>query len=124
MLDRARGVWSMRASMFSLRPLRLYLPCLGLILALLLWFYAPSLHDGLFADDYVAMAIMEGKFAAPRKLLDLFNFADGTTEDVRTLRRLGSLPWWAPDDFRIAFLRPLSSAAWYFDRWAFGSHYG
>lgn len=110
--------------MFSLRPLRVYLPCLGLILALLLWFYEPTLHDGLFADDYVAMAIMEGKFAAPRKFLDLFNFADGTAEDVRALRRLGSLPWWAPDDYRIAFMRPLSSAAWYFDRAVFGSSYG
>jgi hypothetical protein len=95
-----------------------------LILALLCWFYAPTLNDGLFADDYIALAIMEGKFAAPRKLLDLFNFANGTPEDVYALRRLGSLPWWAPDDFRIAFMRPLSSAAWYFDHWLFGRRYG
>jgi hypothetical protein len=89
-----------------------------------LWFYAPTLHDGLFADDYIALAIMEGKFAAPRALLDLFNFANGSPEDVRALRRLGSLPWWAPDDYRIAFMRPLSSAAWYFDHWLFGRNYG
>ena len=96
----------------------------GLILATLLWFYWPTLHDGLFADDYIAVAIMEGKFAAPRGALDLFNFADGTAEDVRALRRLGSLPWWAPDDYRIAFLRPLSSASWQLDRLLFGRHYG
>jgi hypothetical protein len=109
--------------MLSLRPRAVYLGCVGLILALLLWFYAPTLGDGLFADDYIAVAIMEGKFAAPRKLLDLFNFADGTVEDVRALRRLGSLPWWAPDDYRIAFMRPLSSAAWYFDHTVFGRSY-
>ena len=110
--------------MFSLRPPRVYLPCVGLILALLLWFYAPTLRDGLFADDYIALAIMDGQFAAPRNSLDLFNFADGTAEDVRALRRLGSLPWWAPDDYRIAFMRPLSSAAWHFDVWAFARNYG
>jgi len=110
--------------MLSLRAQRAYMMGLGSILALLLWFYAPTLHDGLFADDYIALAIMDGKFAAPRKTLDLFNFADGTPEDVYALRRLGSLPWWAPDDFRIAFMRPLSSAAWYFDHWLFGRNYG
>lgn len=110
--------------MLSRRTQRAYLLGLGLILALLLWFYAPTLQDGLFADDYIALAIMEGKFAAPRTVFDLFNFANGTPEDVRALRRLGSLPWWAPDDFRIAFIRPLSSAAWYFDHWLFGRNYG
>jgi hypothetical protein len=110
--------------MSRLSQKRVYGLCLGIILLLLLWFYSPTLHDGLFADDYVALAIMDGKFAAPRKALDLFNFADGSAADVRALQRLGSLPWWAPNDFRIAFLRPLSSAAWYFDRWLFGSHYG
>lgn len=108
----------------SVRPYRVYLPCVGLVLALLLWFYAPTLRDGLFADDFVAMAIMEGKFAAPRSPLDLFNFANGTPEDVRALRRLGSLPWWAPDDYRIAFMRPMSSAAWQLDRLLFGKRYG
>ena len=96
----------------------------GLLFAVLLRFYWPTLQDGLFADDYVAMSIMEGKFAAPRGPLDLFNFADGTAEDVRALRRLGSLPWWAPDDYRIAFLRPLSSASWQMDRLLFGHRYG
>jgi hypothetical protein len=108
----------------SFRSLRAHLLGVGLILGLLLWFYWPTLQDGLFADDYVAMAIMEGKFAAPRGALDLFNFADGTPADVHALRRLGSLPWWAPEDYRIAFLRPLSSLSWQLDRLLFGRHYG
>mgnify|MGYP003407122157 CR=1 FL=1 len=108
----------------SFRSYRAHALGVGLVLALLSWFYWPSLRDELFADDYVAMAIMEGNFAAPRGELDLFNFGDGTAEDVRALRRLGSLPWWAPDDHRIRFLRPLSSASWQMDRLLFGRHYG
>lgn len=110
------------ADMLSQRSV--YALGLGLLFVVLLWFYRPTLQDGLFADDYVAMAIMEGKFAAPRNALDLFDFANGTEQDVRALRRLGSLPWWAPDNYRIAFLRPLSSASWQLDRLLFGKHYG
>jgi hypothetical protein len=110
--------------MLSFRSFRAHALGVALILALLTWFYWPSLSDGLFADDYVAMAMMEGSFAAPRGPLDLFNFGDGTAEDVRALRRLGSLPWWAPDDHRLRFLRPLSSATWQLDRLLFGRHYG
>jgi hypothetical protein len=84
-------------------------------------YYSPSLRQGLYADDFVAVAMMEGKLAAPRHPLDLFNFADGSEVDVRRLKRLGSLPWWTPADFRVAFMRPLSSALWHFDRFVFGT---
>ena len=102
----------------------LYNGALACTLALSLWMYWPTLQHGLFADDYVAMAILDGKFAAPRNRLDVFNFADGTPEDVAALQRLGSIPWWAPSDYRIAFMRPLSSALWHIDRALFGRSYG
>lgn len=95
-----------------------------LSLALSLWLFWPTLHDGLYADDFLAEAMLNGSFAVPRGPLDLFNFADGTTRDVSALKRLGSLPWWSPPDLRIAFLRPLSSALWHVDRALFGEHYG
>jgi hypothetical protein len=82
--------------------------------------FRPTLDLGLFADDYTAKAMADGTFASPRGKFDLFNFADGTRADVRALRRLGSLPWWAPDDLRISFLRPLSSALVHLDRALFG----
>jgi hypothetical protein len=81
----------------------------------------PSIEQGLFADDYVAMAMLEGAFAAPRGPLDLFDFADGTRADVAAVQRLGSVPWWAPPDFRVSFMRPLSSLLWHVDRALFGS---
>ena len=111
-------------SLPRLNSLRVHLLGLAAILGVLCWVYWPTLRDGLFADDFVAMAILDGKFAAPRRGLDLFNFADGTAQDVHALRRLGSLPWWAPEDYRISFMRPLSSALWRVDRTLFGDHYG
>jgi len=81
---------------------------------------APTLDLGLVSDDYMAVAVTRGEFAAPRHPLDAFDFAIGTADDTRAIKRLGSLPWWSPDDFRVAFLRPLSSALWLVDRALFG----
>jgi hypothetical protein len=102
---------------------QLLLAALALSLGLTLRLFWPTLHDGLFADDYVAMAMIDGRFAAPRSPLDLFAFANGRADDVARLQRLGSLPWWAPPDFRVSFLRPLSSALWHVDRALFGHEY-
>jgi hypothetical protein len=84
------------------------------------WLFWPTLDAGLFADDYVALAMVDGRFSAPRRPLDLFDFANGSASDIAAAQRLGSIPWWAPDGFRIAFLRPLSSALWHVDRALFG----
>jgi len=98
----------------------LYIAAVAVVLALGMQLFWPTLRLGVFADDYTAAAMLDGSFAAPRGPLDLFNFADGTREDIRKLRRLGSIPWWAPDDFRVSFLRPLSSALVHVDRALFG----
>jgi hypothetical protein len=98
----------------------LYFAAVAVVLALGVQLFWPTLRLGLFADDYTAAAMLDGSFAAPRGRFDLFNFADGTRADVRALRRLGSVPWWAPDDFRVSFLRPLSSALVHLDRALFG----
>jgi hypothetical protein len=84
------------------------------------WRFAPTLDLGLAADDYMAVAVVDGSFAAPRSALDAFNFAGGTVEDVTATQRLGSIPWFAPPELRFAFMRPLSSALWSFDRAVFG----
>jgi hypothetical protein len=98
-----------------------YAAAVAVALGLGLWLFWPTLQLGLFADDYTAAAMMDGTFASARGPLDLFNFADGTPQDVAALRRLGSIPWWAPADFRVSFLRPLSSALWHLDRTLFGN---
>jgi len=101
----------------------LQIAVLGVTLLAGLGLFWPSLDQGVFADDYVAIAMMDGTFAAPRGSLDLFNFASGNPADVAAVKRLGSVPWWAPRDFRVSFMRPLSSALWHVDRTLFGSWY-
>jgi hypothetical protein len=101
-------------------PDLLYLAAVALSLGLTMWLFWPTLQEGLFADDFTATAMLDHKFASPRGPFDLFDFANGTPRDVRALQRLGSLPWWAPSDYRISFLRPLSSALWHLDRALFG----
>jgi hypothetical protein len=101
----------------------LHVAVLSLTLLAGLGLFWPSLDQGVFADDYVALAMMDGAFAAPRGPLDLFNFASGDPQDVAALKRLGSIPWWAPPDFRVSFMRPLSSALWHVDRALFGTWY-
>ncbi len=80
------------------------------------WLRWPTLENGFFSDDISAIAMAEGKYAAPRSKLDLFNFTDGTTEDHDRLMRSGSLPWWTVPGLRLAMLRPLSSALMLLDR--------
>lgn len=64
--------------------------------------------------------MLDGAFASKRHALDLFTFVDGSEEDRRALQRLGSIPWWASDDLRLSFLRPLPSALISLDRVLFG----
>jgi hypothetical protein len=94
----------------------LFVAAVAAIVGLGVVLFWPTLDLGLFADDYTAAAMLDGSFAAPRSRWDLFDFANGSPADVAALRRLGSVPWWAPDDLRISFLRPLSSLLWRLDR--------
>ena len=87
-----------------------------------LWKFWPTLDAGLISDEYMEAAIIDGTYASPRHPLDLFNFVDGSPEDVRALQRYGSVPWWAQPNAQINFMRPLSSAMIHFDRMAFGDN--
>ena len=97
-----------------------YAAAVAASIALGVWLFWPTLRLGLFADDYTALAMADGRFAAPRGAFDLFDFANGRPADVAALRRLGSIPWWAPPDFRVSFMRPFSSALVHIDRALFG----
>src|SRR5262245_10153307 len=111
---RARRVWTDWVRAHDPRDLG-YAAAVALTLLLGCWRFAPTLELGLMADDYMAVAVVNGTFSAPRSPWDVFNFAGGTVEDVAAAQRLGSLPWFAPPNLRFAFLRPLSSALWSVD---------
>lgn len=110
----------MRWSDDARRADRWYAASVAGILAVGWRLFWPTLDAGLFSDDYFVVASMDGELAAPRASFDLFNFGDGTPQDVQALRRLGSIAWWSSPDFRISFLRPLSSALFHLDRALFG----
>jgi hypothetical protein len=77
--------------------------------------------DGLISDDYLQFAMLEGVYPVKRSPLDLYNFYR-SSEEVKTLKQFGTLPWLSDPNFRLAMLRPLSSALIAFDYLAFGNH--
>lgn len=77
----------------------------------------PALGIGFFNDDLIHMAHIAGDWPGPQQspLWSLFSFV---VEDpaVRSVQdHVGILPWWSPEDLRLAFLRPLSSATHWLD---------
>lgn len=80
----------------------------------------PAIHIGFASDDYMQEVIMDGAYPVERAPLDLFNFYDGSTEEVGALKDYGTLPWWAHPQLRLAMMRPLASASSWVDRALFG----
>lgn len=81
---------------------------------------APALSLGLFLDDLTHRWMMHGK---ARHVLQsdprwaLFKFVT-SPEEVRVGVQEGYWPWWTTPDFRLAFMRPLSSLTHALDyRW-------
>lgn len=80
---------------------------------------SPALGAGYLLDDYSFQFILHPDARAEgfgRADWDLFNFEDGAPAHLRAMRARGTWAWWIAPDFRLAFLRPLSSVmfAWEF----------
>ena len=91
------------------------------LLALLLaWLvHAPSLGWGYLADDFGAQLVCEGRIESPTwKPWSLFDFGSLESAPSQTIER-GAFPWWVDADWRVRFLRPLSSLSMCFDQWLF-----
>ena len=77
---------------------------LGAVLAL------PFCATGLFMDDYLHQALLEGfKDLGSGDRWHLFTFASGKPEDMRPLIENGPFPWWTLPTLRFSFLRPLTA---------------
>lgn len=75
-------------------------------------FVLPSVWVGLQLDDYFHWALAQGHAGLPvadlpGSMFDLFGFLDGNPERARELMEKGMLPWWALQDIRYAFWRPV-----------------
>ncbi len=79
---------------------------LGLVAVLLT---LPALDIGWQLDDHFLRLVMSAPADSEFTAMEGFS----TLKDAEANRRyrdLGYLPWWTPDDFRLAFFRPLSLA--------------
>lgn len=78
---------------------------------------APSLDTGWAMDDYMQrQAALEAPGYMPPGLgrLDMYEMSRaGRPGTIQYFRDLGYAPWWTPEDFRLAFWRPLSAAHHY-----------
>ena len=81
--------------------------------------YYPLLDSGYVGDDYLQLAMLDGRYPVPRSALDLYAFARSTGE-LERLRDAGTLPWWSHPEWRAAALRPLSSALIWLDHSVLG----
>jgi hypothetical protein len=75
-------------------------------------------------DDWVHYAVLEGTLGRTQGVLasgpwDLFRFSDGTELANLRFREAGKL-WFAPDNWKLAFWRPLSSLLTALDHQCFG----
>lgn len=66
---------------------------------------APSITSGLGADDYIQRFWVR----EVGRCLDLFEFANGDPTALRMQKSSGSLPYWADDEMKVSFFRPLAS---------------
>ena len=75
---------------------------------------SPSLGLGLLLDDHFHRLTLLGLgpelLGRPEHANDLFRFMPGDAAFNEAARIQGTLPWWIPDDLRLAFWRPLASA--------------
>lgn len=98
-------------------------PLYASLLALLL--LSPSLAGGFLLDDYSFQLTLHPATRADglgRAAWDLFNFEDGRGGHFARALARGIWPWWTAPDFRLAFLRPLSSSVHAFEFKHLGGH--
>lgn len=80
----------------------------AIVIAIAVALHWPGLHTGLFADDYLIRAMIQGEYPAQRAPWDLYSFYGGARE-LDALTASGTLPWWIPPELRLSLLRPLPS---------------
>lgn len=92
-----------------------------LILAFTAIFYLPSLAGGFMADDWYHRLALDHLREAFYDRLNLFGMIR-SVEEVTAFKRFGLMPWWASDQVRINFYRPLPSITHWLEYQAFGNN--
>lgn len=94
--------------MSEAKPTRRALP-VAVIVLLGLALLTPTLGMGFYIDDYVHQLVLEDSEAtSPMRPWSLYDF--GTRAQWEASENgVGSLPWWTGENWRIRFLRPVTS---------------
>ena len=82
---------------------------LALVLSLGLLVQLPTLRIGFFADDYGHQLILRSPVEAPIPHWNLYDFGAAPQWAEFALGGDALLPWWTGSDWKIRFLRPLTS---------------
>lgn len=71
---------------------------------------APTINMGLMGDDYLHWSLLTGLNTnhQPGAIYGLFTFANGDPHVNQTMMDSGKLIWWASENLRISFWRPLA----------------
>ena len=103
------GRWSSRTALLG-----------TLLLALAV--HGPCLFAGFMADDFGQQGVLAGRSeSSPWTRWNLYDF--GAYADLGSAdESAGAFPWWVDGDWRVRFLRPLSSASLALDHGLFGAN--
>ena len=94
-----------------------WLPPVAILLGTLL--LIGGVDAGFLGDDHIHTAMLKRDPAMPWGTVspwDLYLLVPGDPTTKNNFKELGVAPWWAVDDFQIAFVRPLSSLLLYAER--------
>lgn len=71
---------------------------------------APTINMGLMGDDYLHWSLLTGidTNKQPGAIYGLFTFANGDPHANQAMMDSGKLIWWASENLRISFWRPLA----------------
>ena len=111
-----RGFFSKHAGMFQhwLTSPKLPIALAGIALVLTL----SSVGDGLLADDYYQRGAITSHtewMSVDASLTGMFSFLRGSSGQVKGAINAGYFPWWALEEIRITFFRPLTELTHWLD---------
>ena len=82
--------------------------------------FVPSLGAGFFGDDFVFLSTMEGHPPCTCTPDNLYDYSNGSPDQVSALVQEGKFPWWTLPELKISLWRPLTSALLQLDHRLFG----
>jgi hypothetical protein len=80
----------------------------------------PSFFMDFFADDFLFLEKIEGRFPFPTKAWNYYDFISPDREIFEQYKENNIVPWWSHPELRFKFFRPLSSLLFALDYQLFG----